>query len=204
MSPDERTNLTLFLEQLVRARGLRKDPEAERLIEQALALQPDAGYLLVQRALLLEQALEQAKARIASLETGAKAATNEDSRSNEVGALARGWGRDGGTAATSAAPPVAQPPSPGGSWLGQMASAAAGVAAGAFLFQGIENLLSRHGGPGGYLSDAPGEHLVQADPLQPLSRDDSDLQDLSRATNDFDETGGLDEDLGFGDDSEMI
>ena len=63
MTPDELAHLTSLLEQLVRIRGVRKDPAADSVIQRALEQQPDAGYLLVQRVLLLEQALDQAKAR---------------------------------------------------------------------------------------------------------------------------------------------
>ena len=68
MTPQERSLLESFLAQLVQVRSVNKDPEAQRLIEQAVEEQPDATYLVVQRALLLNQALEQAKARIAALE----------------------------------------------------------------------------------------------------------------------------------------
>ena len=68
MTPQERALLENFLTQLAQVRGVNKDPEAARLIEQAVQQQPDAAYLLVQRALLLTQALEQAKTRVAELE----------------------------------------------------------------------------------------------------------------------------------------
>jgi len=68
MTPQERSLLESFLAQLVQVRSVNKDPEAQRLIERAVEEQPDATYLVVQRALLLNQALEQAKARIAALE----------------------------------------------------------------------------------------------------------------------------------------
>jgi len=68
MTPQERALLENFLTQLAQVRGVNKDPEAARLIEQVVQQQPDAAYLLVQRALLLTQALEQAKARVAELE----------------------------------------------------------------------------------------------------------------------------------------
>jgi hypothetical protein len=57
-----------FLAQLIQARGIQKDPEADALIQRAAAQQPDAVYLLVQRSLLLEQALNNAKGQIAQLE----------------------------------------------------------------------------------------------------------------------------------------
>lgn len=212
MSPDERTNLSLFLEQLIRARGVRKDPEAEQMIQRALEQQPDAGYLLVQRVSLLERALDEAKARITALESELKTAQGSDlPAGGEVGALARGWGRSNAATGTLSAPagtpvnpqPIAAPA--GNSWLGQMASTAAGVAAGAFLFQGIEDLLSRGSGLGGH-AGTPNQHLVEADTFNPPSGSDPDLQDLSQTSNDFDDSGALDDDAdaAFGDDSEMI
>ena len=68
MSPQDAQLLQDFLNQLVQARGLSKDPEAEAMIGQAVARQPAAAYLLVQRALLQQQALDNAKAEIAQLQ----------------------------------------------------------------------------------------------------------------------------------------
>ncbi|QNA89224.1 DUF2076 family protein [Massilia sp. Dwa41.01b] len=68
MSPQDSQLLQDFLDQLIQARGLPKDPEAEAMIQKAVAYQPDAAYLLVQRALLQQQALDNAKAEIASLQ----------------------------------------------------------------------------------------------------------------------------------------
>ncbi|HEX7636027.1 MAG TPA: DUF2076 family protein, partial [Noviherbaspirillum sp.] len=68
MTPQETQVLDNFLTQLVQARVGAKDPQAEAMIATALAKQPDAAYLLVQRALLLDQALASAKAQISSLQ----------------------------------------------------------------------------------------------------------------------------------------
>jgi uncharacterized protein len=87
MTPQERSLLESFLAQLVQVRSVNKDPEAQRLIEQAVEQQPDATYLVVQRALLLNQALEQAKARIAALE---QAETGRDR--GFLDPSASGWG----------------------------------------------------------------------------------------------------------------
>src|SRR5205085_10756582 len=65
MSPQDSQMLNDFLAQLIQARGIQKDPEADALIQRAVAQQPDATYLLVQRALLMEQALNNAKDQIA-------------------------------------------------------------------------------------------------------------------------------------------
>jgi hypothetical protein len=68
MSPQDSQLLQDFLNQLVQARDFPKDPEAEAMIQKAVAMQPDAAYLLVQRALLQQRALDNAKAEIANLQ----------------------------------------------------------------------------------------------------------------------------------------
>ena len=55
MTPQETQMLQDFLDQLTRAQVATKDHEAQILIARAFAQQPDAAYLVVQRALLLEQ-----------------------------------------------------------------------------------------------------------------------------------------------------
>ncbi|HEY2399401.1 MAG TPA: DUF2076 family protein [Steroidobacteraceae bacterium] len=175
MTPQERSLLEGFLAQLAQVRGLNKDPEAERLIAQAVQQQPDATYLVVQRALLLGQALEQAKARIAALEQGEGRGQGFLDPTIPGGGNASGWGNPGSGPAgyrgqpAPAAPPqyapayapaygapppgypaYGAPPSGGGfsSFLGQAAATAAGVAGGEFLFQGIENMFGGHHGGG--------------------------------------------------------
>ena len=136
-----------FLAQLTRARVETKDTEAQVLITRAFAQQPDAAYLLAQRALLLEQALKQAKAEISQL---------QEQSAGFIGGE-RGWNR---TPAPTVAPAPAagSPPQgqmapqalgPTSAWrgfLGNAAATAAGVAGGAFLFQGLEDLLGHRGG----------------------------------------------------------
>ena len=68
MSPQDSQKLNDFLTQLIQARGIQKDAEADALIQRAVAQQPDAAYLLVQRALLLEQGLNGAREQIAALQ----------------------------------------------------------------------------------------------------------------------------------------
>jgi hypothetical protein len=160
MTPQDMQALQNFLTQLVQARGVAKDPQADSLIAGAVAQQPDAAYLLVQRVLMVEQALERAKAQIASLQSQLQAAQSPPAR----GFLdAETWGN------TSAAPvrpavsapmaptlmqpqfaamPPQAPPAPSGFFsgglggtLGTVAATAAGVAGGALLFQGIGNMM---------------------------------------------------------------
>ena len=170
MSPQESQALQDFLNQLTQARGIAKDPQADALIASAVAQQPDAAYLLVQRALLMDQALNAAKAQIANLQNQVQAAQ----------APARGFldpANAWGNSATPASRPTAATPYPSapmqqqaaaayqaplqapvaasgffgggiGNVLGSVATTAAGVAGGAFLFQGIEHLMGNGGNHG--------------------------------------------------------
>ena len=62
MTLEERDQLQVFLRQLVVARASPKDVAAETLIKQACAQQSDALYLLVQRAMGSDLALQLAMA----------------------------------------------------------------------------------------------------------------------------------------------
>jgi uncharacterized protein len=173
MNPQERVLLENLLNQLVHVRGVDKDPQADSMIKRAVDQQPDAAYLLVQRALLLSQGLDQAKARIAELERA-----QEGSGRSFLDSGASGWAAAAPQASTasaaSARPPVGttgasyQSPGPQSwpasapmpaqaaapSFLGQAAATAAGVAGGAFLFEGIESLLGHRG------SAVPGQDVA--------------------------------------------
>lgn len=169
MNASEEKMLQDFLDQLVQARGVTKDPEAAAAIERAVARQPDAAYLLVQRALLVEQALGNARARIAELERQVNGSGGGFLDANAWGHSAHGSapglspaqqrpanpvpGMGAGAYPAQAAPmaPQAAPARSGGflggagSMLGTVAATAAGVAAGSFLFHGIGNLLDHDG-----------------------------------------------------------
>jgi hypothetical protein len=181
MNAQERTLLVQFLDQLISAQAGRKDPEAEALIREACARQPDAAYLLAQRALQLEQALDITKAELQRLQS-------ETAQSRESASFLgnpNAWGRSSSatttptgapvsaaspSSATPAGPAVNQPPQRFGSgMLGNVAATAAGVVAGSFLFQGVQNLLGRHG------TDAPWGGTAAPAP----ARDDVALQDVS-------------------------
>jgi uncharacterized protein len=166
MTSQEMQALQTFLAQLTQARADAKDPQAESLIADAVSRQPDAAYLLVQRAMLLDQALTSAKAQISALQSQLQAAQSTgtihflDPASN-LGNSANRVATSPiapplmPTSASVPAPPqnaAVQPSRPGflsgglGSTLSSIATTAAGVAGGAFLFQGIENLLHQHNG----------------------------------------------------------
>lgn len=165
MSPQETQVLEIFLNELMQARVGSKDPQAEAMIANAVVRQPDAAYLLVQRALLLDQALTAAKSQIAALQNQLQGARAGSAGSSFLDA-ASAWGNSAVPRAVvppaavpaaapqqmpDAAPQVARPGflsgGLGGS-LGSIAATAAGVAGGAFLFQGIGNLLHHNSGSG--------------------------------------------------------
>lgn len=160
MISQEREQLIEFLRQLAQVPPVQKDDEAEALIREACAKQPDAPYLLVQRALLMEQALQQAQGQIGRLQSELDQA-RFGARSS--GFLDRNaWGNGAQQQPMFAQP---QPPSPsyrpapttggwGSGWLGNVATTAAGVVAGSFLFQGIEHLLGGHHGGSSWFGGA--------------------------------------------------
>lgn len=163
MAPQELQALEAFLNQLTQARAGAKDPQAQQLIAEAVARQPDAAYLLVQRAMLLDHALASAQAQVASLQgqlAAAQANAGNGAGNGSFISAQNAWGNtpvQQMPSAPAAAAPQAMPAQasrPGflsgglGSTLGSIATTAAGVAGGAFLFQGIENLFHRNSGSG--------------------------------------------------------
>jgi len=178
MTPEERNLISSLFERLRKADTQPKDPEAEQLIRQKVAEFPAAPYLLVQSVLVLEHAVANAQARIADLEKQLAAANQNQKASHGGGFLSGlfGGGRheeqtpppvpqnQPAASRPAYAPPQPQyappPPTPypsttnlqpaaGGSFLKTALSTAAGVAGGAVLFQGIENLIGHHAGPFG-------------------------------------------------------
>ena len=68
MTPHETALVTVLLERLKKTDSPDKDPEAETLIRQTTAEQPDAAYHLVQTVLIQDLSLHVAQNRIAGLE----------------------------------------------------------------------------------------------------------------------------------------
>lgn len=159
MNSQERHALQDFLQELVRARLQHKDPEAEAMILRTVSTVPDAPYLLVQRVLLQEQALNAARRQIAALQLRLEAALLHDGSflnpasdwgHSEFRTHPSPAGQHPASAYRHGDPPGYQDPRmvrPGlmsggaGSFLGSMAGVAAGVAAGSFLYHGINDLL---------------------------------------------------------------
>ena len=110
MNTQERDQLNTFLLQLGQARAGVKDSEAQTLIDNALARQPDAAYLLVQRCLLQDGALQAAQAQISSLQAELQQA-RQGSAAGGTGFLdSNAWGRGLAVPSYVAPSPAAAPP----------------------------------------------------------------------------------------------
>jgi hypothetical protein len=174
MTPEERNLITSLFDRLASTSNQPKDPEADQLIRSKVAENPAAPYLLAQSTLVMQQALGNAQSRISALERQL-AESNPPAPAGQQGggflsgvASFFGGGQQHQQPQRSAPPPVppqpqqyAQPQPPpaygnppqapaargSGGFLQNALGTAAGVAGGALLFQGIENLLGHNPGP---------------------------------------------------------
>ncbi len=176
MNTQEREQLDQFLRQLIEFKLTEKNSEAENAINEAVSKQPDASYLLVQRCLLQDHALQAAQARIADLEQRLQqqntAAANDNFLNSNPWAASPNKGglipgaSDYRTPPASAADTANTPriqqqfqaPGFASSFLGNVASTAAGVVAGSFLFQGLGNLFGHHSSPSLWSQQPEAEH----------------------------------------------
>nr|WP_314625110.1 DUF2076 family protein [uncultured Noviherbaspirillum sp.] len=240
MTPQEQEKLQQFLTQLQQAQGVQRDPEADAVISAAVSRQPDAAYLLVQRTLLQDQALEAARVRIAELERQAQG-QGQGQAAPSAGSFLGGadaWGNSARTRPAVNTPAMdtpaasAYPQSPayqggsqaqqspqrqgalsrfgmgggggGGSFLGTMAATAAGVAGGAFLFQGLGSLLGGNQGADaakqGLASDTGANATPAADNSLAQEAGAGDVGNTpAQEQGAMDDTASLD-DFGSGDD----
>jgi hypothetical protein len=172
MTPQERELVTALFDRLATLENQPRDPDAERTIIDGLRQAPHATYALVQTALVQDEALRRADARIQELEaqfgdepptqpTGfldgmrdALLGRREPPRGGSVPSV-----RPGQYQGQEPAPMVAGPreeaalapgaasrqaPAPGGSFLGTAASTAAGVIGGSLLLDSIRSMMG-HG-----------------------------------------------------------
>lgn len=236
MTPQETESLQDFLSQLKQVQGIAKDPQAAAMIATAMAQQPDAGYLLVQRAMLLDQALATAQAQIKQLQDERERLTSSNAAGTGFLDPVNAWGRSAhdapraaavntdqrfgqsspspypsppqypapGAVAPGPATPEAAPARPGflgggGGFLGNMAATAAGVAGGAFLFQGIGSLLGQHNNPGAGLL---GQHNPAPPAVSPAASTTpaADSERLALNSDSSADSAGTADDFDSGDD----
>jgi hypothetical protein len=114
MTPQEKDLITSLLNRLKQASGQPRDAEADALIRQAAAEQPDVPYYLLQTVLIQDMALNQAQGRIADLERQLAEAVAQQQPTSFLGGI---FGKSGGTQPGSAGvpsfgQPTRPPPSP--------------------------------------------------------------------------------------------
>jgi hypothetical protein len=177
MTPEERELVSGLFDRLAALENSPRDGDAERAIIEGLRRAPNAAYALVQTALVQDEALKRANARIQELEAGLDAGgaarptgfldgmretllgRREGARGGSVPSV-----RPGVMAGAAAAPAYAAPQvqyATGGSFLGTAASAAAGVIGGALLLDGIRSMMGH------------GHGATMADPALGASREHS-------------------------------
>jgi hypothetical protein len=170
MNPQEKAQLEQFLQQLNSTQAGPKDSDANALIAESVKQQPDASYLLVQRAMGLEMALQVAQKQMADMQAQINQ-TNKPSSGFLSGI--NSWGRaapsqgtpSNAMAAARPAAGAAQPSTWGSGMLGAIATTAIGVVAGSMLYQGIQSMMgqnaSSEGGTALDHSNAPADSGLQ-------------------------------------------
>jgi hypothetical protein len=177
MTPQERELVTALFDRLATIENQPRDADAERIIIEGLRRAPNATYALVQTALVQDEALRRADARIHDLEarlgeepgarpTGfldgmrdALLGRRETPRGASVPSVARpgrALPQDQDPAPASGAPWRQGPAAPGGSFLGTAAAAAAGVIGGSLLLDGIRSMMGPSHGAFGIANPAFG------------------------------------------------
>ena len=164
MTPEESSMLKDLVRKVEETQLTEKDPEAEQLLRQGLSRDPDAIYKLAQTVLVQNLALTQAHAQIRQMQQTQQQAQPGRATSFLGGLLGH---RDPAPPTPQSqyqqvpnqqAPAYQAPPqyatapthavpvsSPAGSFLRSAATTAAGVAAGALAFEGIESLMHGFG-----------------------------------------------------------
>jgi len=187
MTPQEQELVNELFDRLAKLESNPRDLDADRLIADGLRRAPHAVYALVQTALVQDEALKRADARIEELQ--AQVGGEEQQRSGGFldsmrdAVLGRSEPRGSVPSVHSQAPsspttapqPVYPPPYPtgpglapgmgpafgsGGSFLGTAASTAAGVIGGGLLLNSIRSMFGDHAGLGGHERSAFGSSMT--------------------------------------------
>ena len=230
MTPQEQELLSELFDRLAKSETNPRNLDAERKIADGLRRAPHAVYALVQTALVQDEALKRANARIEELQ--AQGGGQEQQRGGSFldsmrdAVLGRTEPRGSAPPAPSYRPqpqyppqapsyPPGQSPAPGtgpgfgsgGSFLGTAASTAAGVIGGGLLLNSIRSMFGEHAGLGGHersaLDSASGGGAAN-NILAQRDRDqdqDQDQDDDDQAQADQDQDQDQDQDDGdFGGD----
>ena len=168
MTPQEEQLLNSLVERVNQTKLQEKDPDAEALLNRELGANQDALYILAQSVLVQNIALEQAKAQVTQLQQQVQQAQQHPARATSFLGNLLGHRDPAPPPPPTYLPPqqgyVPPPPPPPGyvdpqyqqqyvpvgqpSFLRGAMQTAAGVAAGALAFEGVESILHGIGGFG--------------------------------------------------------
>ena len=202
MTPQEQELVKELFDRLAQLESNPRDPSAERLIADGLREAPHAIYALVQTALVQDEALKRANARIEELQAQTADESRQhggflDSVRDELLGKRDLRGsvpsvRAPAQSSSTTAPPYRPGPGlapgmgpafcSGGSFLGTAASTAAGVIGGGLLLNSIRSVFGDHAGLGGQERNARGRasgsaadsYLAQQDRDQDQDQDQDD------------------------------
>jgi hypothetical protein len=206
MTPQEAQLVDDLFDRLAKLESAPRDAAAERLVSDGLQRAPHAVYALVQTALVQDEALKRANARIEELQaqtadveaaeqrptsfldtmrevvTGRAAARGsvpkvrppmpgaQPQKLQSEGAQPENFQPQGGYPPPPPGYPAGAPFSPGGSFLGNAASTAAGVIGGSLLLNSIRSMFGKEAGSfgskssGGAAGDSTSPWSKAADP----------------------------------------
>ena len=169
MTPQEEQLIDSLIERVNQTQLQEKDPDAEALLNKGLGPNPDALYILAQSVLIQNIALDQAKAQVAQLQQQVQQARQQPAHATSFLGNLLGHRDPAPPPQPIYIPPQQQgyappPPPPPGydpqyaqpqyipagqpSFLRGAMQTAAGVAAGALAFEGVESILHGMGGFG--------------------------------------------------------
>ena len=180
MTPQEQEMIGDLIDRVQKTQLAEKDMDAEQMLQQGMGKNPDALYILAQTVLVQKYALEQAQAQLAQAKAQIEQAQEHPEPKRATSFLGNLLGRNDGpppppppapgqgwtqvpTYAQGAPVPVGYPQygppmgmGGGGGFLQGALQTAAGVAAGALAFQGVESLMHGFGHAAGYGGQAFG------------------------------------------------
>jgi uncharacterized protein len=217
MTPQEQALIDELFDRLASLENNPRDPEAEHVILDGLRRAPHAVYALVQTALVQDEALKRANARIEELQAqfgGGQQDQQQGSFLDSVRETVLGRREQRGSVPTVRSPatqtsPMAPPPpygpeagylpqmpmgpafGSGGSFLGTAASTAAGVIGGALLMDGIRSMFGHHAGSSAGSQSAFGRFDDNRPPAGSGSASDSNMA-REAGINDIDRGAGSD------------
>ena len=170
MTPQEQEMIGDLIDRVQKTQLAEKDMDAEQMLQQGMGRNPDALYILAQTVLVQKYALEQAQAQLTEAKAQVEQMQQHPEPKHASSFLGNLLGRNDAPAPPppppqgwsavpaypQSAPPVGYPQygAPmgmgGGGFLQGAMQTAAGVAAGALAFEGIESLMHGFGHAAGY------------------------------------------------------